>query len=639
MAHESFEDEEIAEVLNTRYVAIKVDREERPDVDAVYMSAVQAMSGRGGWPMTVWLTPSGKPFFAGTYFPARDGDRGTSYGFLTLLKALADRYQSSPMECETAAEHVASVIQEHLLPSSGAMPSEDVIERAMDTYREHYDAQYGGLKPAPKFPTSLPIRLCLRRYATQGDSTALDMATATLMHMAKGGIHDHLAGGFHRYSTDARWLVPHFEKMLYDNALLVLCYLDGYQATHNDLFREVVDDTLAYVTREMTTPEGGFYSATDADSVGPTNEHGEGWYFTWTPQEIAEVLGETDGDIVSRYFGVTPEGNFEGRNVLHVNQSLESFAEALGKPPLQVAQLITLGKQKLQEARSQRPLPALDDKVLLSWNALMIQAFARASRVLDHAPSKYAALSAADFIITKMSRDSRLFRSYSRGETRHPGYLQDYACWIAALLDLFELTGDVAWLNRAMAYDRVLEELFEDKERGGYFLTSHAQERLIAREKPAYDGAEPSGNSTQALNLARLYSLSTDASYLKRLTRTLEAFGPRMEAAPTTLSEMLLALDVYRRGSKEVVIVTPGATQEAGSFMAEWREKFAPGTMLLVLSQSQVPELVSRIPWLAGKHAIHGKPTAYVCANGTCALPTQDAKQFAAQLDLRVSQS
>lgn len=632
MAHESFEDKEIAEVLNAHYVAIKVDREERPDVDAIYMSAVQAMSGHGGWPMTVWLTPEGTPFFAGTYFPARDGDRGARYGFLTLLKEIAIRYHENPVQFHNTGQEVARVIQQHMRPLCGAVPDRAVLDEAMAYYKARYDERFGGVKPAPKFPSGLPVRFLLQQHRSLGDTSALDMALHTLRQMAQGGMYDHVAGGFHRYSTDERWLVPHFEKMLYDNALLVLSYLDAFQATGDAGFATVVNETLAYIQREMTAPEGGFYSATDADSLTPDGTHDEGWYFTWTPKELHDVLGHAQGDLVAHYYGVTSDGNFEGRTVLHVTQSMEQLAHALGQSAEQVQNELEDAKALLRQARNQRPTPSLDDKILLAWNGLMIQAFARAARILGDATYQASAIAAAEFVLSHMAQEGRLLRSYCHTQARHSAYLDDYAFLIAGLLELFELTSDPRWLEHAMSLDQVLERHYEDTKDGGFFMTSHDHEVLIAREKPAYDGAEPSGNSMHAMNLLRLHALTLNDRYRKRLFATLQAFGPRLQTAPMAMSEMLLVLDAYQRGSKEVVIVTSRTHQEADAFMRVWQRCFAPQTMMLVITESELTKLKDLVPWLEGKQAIEGKPTAYVCTLGACKLPTTDPSLFAAQI-------
>ena len=632
MAHESFDDDEIAEVINANYVAIKVDREERPDIDAIYMHAVQAMSGHGGWPMTVWLTPEGKPFFAGTYIPARDGDRGARFGFLTILKELSARYQQDPDKAGETAEHIAQAIRQALTPTSGSVPDVSVIDRAMDYYRSRYDDRYGGIKPAPKFPSSLPIRLLLRQYHRRGDHHALDMATHTLKQMSQGGIYDHLAGGFHRYSTDERWLVPHFEKMLYDNALLVLSYLEAYRVSRDPAFATAVHETLMYVQREMTTADGAFYSATDADSETPQGEHEEGWFFTWTPRELVEVLGNAVGELAAQYYGVSTQGNFEGRSVLHVDQTLDAFAAQVGKDPVELNATLDAARAELLEARNRRPRPSLDDKVLTAWNGLMIQAFARAARLFGSEGYKASALGAAKFVLDKLRKQGQLYRSYSQGQARHAAYLDDYASLIAGLLDVFELTADPQWLREAQAFDRILEEHYEDKEHGGFFMTSHDHESLIAREKPAYDGAEPSGNSVQALNLSRLHSWTTDDRYRSRRDATFKAFGPRMAAMPMAMSEMLVALDQTWSRPKEVVIVTLTPVDLAAPFVQAWRERFVPDASLLVVDDARLAELSEVVPWLQGKHALEGRTTAYVCQQGTCSLPTTDPAIFAQQL-------
>jgi uncharacterized protein YyaL (SSP411 family) len=627
MEEESFEDEEIARVLNESYVAIKVDREERPDVDAIYMRAVQLLSGRGGWPMTVWLTPDREPFFAGTYFPARDGDRGTSTGFVTLLKRLRELYDEDPGRVKTAARTLTRKVRESLTPQAGGSgpPSAAVLGEAAQHYRERFDAVHGGLSGAPKFPSSLPLRFLLREHRRSGDRQLLDMAALTLEQMAAGGIHDQLGGGFHRYSTDERWLVPHFEKMLYDNALLTLAYLEAWQATGREEFARVVRKTLAYAEREMSAPHGGFYSASDADSIGPEGHREEGYFFTWTPAEVETVLGRERAGTILEYYGVTPGGNFEGRSILHTSGPLEE-----GTLRAEVEQ----AGEQLLAVRAERPAPLRDEKSLAAWNGLMISAFARAAFALNEPAYAIRAAQAADFVLTRMRDGERLLRSYKDGRAHLRGYLEDYAFVIAGLLDLFEATGEPRWLREAVALDGVLERSFEDRENGGYFLVGEGHEPLLAREKPATDGAEPSGNSVQALNLLRLHELTTDDGYRRRAERTLAAFAPTLAGHAAALPEMLLAVDFHRDVAKEIVIVTP-SWAEAEPLLHELRRTFVPNRVLAVVEATDVAERAALVPLVRGKLAQGGVATAYVCETQVCKRPTTDPAVFARQLRAR----
>ncbi len=494
MEEESFEDEEIAQFMNENYIAIKVDREERPDVDGIYMTAVQAMTGRGGWPMSVWLTHERKPFFGGTYFPARDGDRGTRTGFLTLLGRLSETYQTQPDKISGSAGKLANMIQANLSSTNkgGSSVDAEIFHDAISTYKNLFDEKDGGLNRAPKFPSSMPVRLLLRYYRRTGEPEVLNLATVTLDKMAAGGIYDHVGGGFHRYSTDKHWLVPHFEKMLYDNALLVMAYLEAYQVTGNPEYARIVRETLRYIQRDMTSPEGAFYSATDADSPTPGGRREEGYFFTWAPLELENFLGPERMKVFSAYFILKGEGNFEGRNILHTHTTPAKVAQALGMPEEKVRSLLEESKEILYKLRQERPPPLRDEKILTSWNGLMISAHAQAGLILGDSQYIDRAIKAAQFIFNKLYADGRLLRSYKDGQAKFNAYLDDYAFLTAGLLDLYEATSNPEWLKKAIDLDRVLEKYYEDKKNGGFFMTSHDHEELLAREKPDYDGAEPS---------------------------------------------------------------------------------------------------------------------------------------------------
>ena len=515
MEEESFEDEEVARYLNENYVSIKVDREERPDVDGVYMTAVQMMTGSGGWPMSVWLTLDRKPFYGGTYFPARDGDRGASVGFFTIIRRLRDEYATRGDRVASSSSQISDAIEKQLseIPAGASLPGSTELREAVGLYADHFDPTNGGLKGSPKFPSSLSVRLLLRYSRRTGDEQSRRMATLTLEKMAAGGMCDQIGGGFHRYSTDEKWLVPHFEKMLYDNALLAQFYLEGYQATGRKDFARVAKAILRYAERDMSAREGGFYSATDADSPTPTGQSKEGLFYTWTPAEIEAALGKDRARIVIAYFGVTTAGNFEGRNILFDPLPMEETALVLKMPSDKVRSVLDESKEILYRVRARRPPPHRDEKILTAWNGLMISAFARGTLVLGDLTYARRAERAAEFILTRMRENGRLKRSYNAGKARLDAYLDDYAFLTAGLLDLYEATGDSRWLQEAMALDAVLERHYEDTSAGGYFLTSDDHEKLIARERPSYDGAEPSGNSVQALNLLRLGELTTEDRY------------------------------------------------------------------------------------------------------------------------------
>jgi uncharacterized protein YyaL (SSP411 family) len=641
MEEESFEDEEIAAFLNANYIPVKVDREERPDIDSIYMSAVQMLTGRGGWPMTTWLTPEGEPFYGGTYFPARDGDRGTRTGFLTLLQRLKTNYDEHPDSVAERATELSARIHDAMTPAAGtSIPGPEILDAAVAPYKSQFDATHGGLRRAPKFPSSLPLQLLMRRHLATGDAQYLEMVELTLENMARGGIYDQVGGGFHRYSTDVRWLVPHFEKMLYDNALLTLAYLEGYQLTGREEFADVARDVLRYVAREMSAPDGGFYSATDADSLTPEGHREEGWFFTWTPGEIDAVLNEGEAAIVQAYFGVTAQGNFEGRSILNVVDSTEQLAERLELSSTVVAQRLESSRGKLYRARAKRPPPLLDDKILTSWNGLMISAFARGGFVLGDRQLIRRAATAADFVLQHLLVDDRLMRSYREGRARHEAYLDDYAFLIAALLDLYEASSELRWLQRATALQATLDKNYLDRERGGYFMTSDHHEALLAREKPAYDGAEPSGNSIALMNLVRLHALTAADAYRVSADRLLQAFEGVLRRNPRALTEMLLAVEFRTSKPKEVVVVIGENPGQADRFLDHLRNRFLPNKVVAVVGRDTDRESLARqIPPAKGKVARDGKTTAYVCEQGVCLLPTTDPTAFAKQLTATIEPS
>jgi len=460
------------------------------------------------------------------------------------------------------------------------------------------------------------------------------MATRTLEKMAAGGMHDQIGGGFHRYSTDAQWLVPHFEKMLYDNALLAMTYLEAWQVTGNPEFKRVTEDILRYVKRDMTSGGGAFYSATDADSPTPGGHREEGWFFTWTPAEIDQTLDQPEAQLVKAYYQVTEKGNFEGRTILHTPESLTVALKHLNLSEDRARSMLATAREALYQARLQRPAPFRDEKILTAWNGLMISAFAKAGFALGDDDYTQAAKTAANFILEKLYRDGRLYRSYKDGKAHHNAYLDDYAFLTTALLDLYEATFELPWLQRAIVLDRTLERFYEDKQHGGFFMTSNDHETLLAREKPTYDGAEPSGNSVTVLNLLRLHEFTTDDRYRQRAERALQAFSGTLQAQPTALSEMLLALAFHLDMPKEIIIVTPeGERQSAEPLLAQLRPTFLPNRVVSVVSQGdELDRHATIIPLLKHKRALQNRATAYVCEQGFCELPTHDPAVFARQI-------
>ncbi|MCA1582642.1 MAG: thioredoxin domain-containing protein [Acidobacteria bacterium] len=626
MEEESFENEEIARYLNENYVAIKVDREERPDVDAVYMSAVQMLTGGGGWPMTVAATPDRKPFFGGTYFPPAK--------FKSLLAQLRKAYDSEPDRVAQAAEEITLRIQQNMSQVAPmGIPDASALSQAADYYRSRFDSGWGGMRGGMKFPSSLPVRFLLRLYRRTRQEDLLRMATLTLDRMAAGGMHDQVGGGFHRYSTDQQWLVPHFEKMLYDNALLAMAYLEAYQVTGEKRYAEISREILQYAERDMTSPEGAFYSATDADSPAPSGKREEGWFFTWTPDEVEYALGPERARIVGAWFDVTPSGNFEGRNILHTGKPLGEVARALGLPPEKLRATIEESREILYEARSRRPPPLRDEKILTAWNGLMISAHARAALVLGDPRYAQKAERAAEFLLQKLRKGERLYRSFKDGRAQHDAYLDDYAFLAAGLLDLFEATGNLRWLREAISLDRVVERHYEDRSNGGFFLTADDHERLLARERPSYDGAEPAGSSVEILNLLRLSELTTNEAYRKRAEHAFIPLGGVLRNSPAALSEALLALDFLLDSAKEIVIVTNHSRAEAEPLLAQLRTTYVPNRVLLVAAEGPALKELARLsPLVESKAAGKNQPMAYVCKRGVCDLPTTDPAVFEKQI-------
>jgi len=635
MEEESFEDIEIATFINENYIAIKVDREERPDIDAIYMAALHAMGESGGWPMNVWLTPDRKPFYGGTYFPARDGERGASIGFLSLLKKLKLIYEIQPTEITSATESLIAAIKKDLLPTAGTnLPKQKVMDIAARYYKENFDSFYGGVGNAPKFPNTTPFQFLLRYYKRSGDAEVLNIINLTLNKMAAGGIYDHIGGGFHRYAIDNEWLVPHFEKMLYDNALLSIDYLEAYQLTKNTFFKHINLNILEYIKREMTSPAGGFYSATDAVSLTPTGKTEEGYYFTWDEDELINVLNEKNYAIFKTYYAVSKQGNFEGRNILNTPASIKDLAKKLKLNENQIKKSIKQSKDKLYQHRQNRAPPIRDEKIITAWNALMISAYAKSGLAFNNDTFKKQAVKSAQFIIDNLYKNGTLYRIYKDGHVKYKSYLSDYAFLIAALLDVYEISFDIKWLNQAIELDEILKTQFEDKKDGGYFMTSLHHEQLISREKPSFDSAEPTGNSVQALNLLRLAAFTSNAHYLKRAENTLISFSNILNTTPMALSKMLVALDFYYGEAKEIIIITPdNKKSQSQVFLNALQKHYSPNRVISVMSEGRDLQQQTNIITIAeGKIAINDKTTVYVCKQGSCELPTNNVDIFIQQI-------
>ncbi len=637
MEEESFEDLEIAEYINKHFIAIKVDREERPDIDGIYMDALHAMGKSGGWPMNMWLTPDKHPFFGGTYFPARDGDRGAGYGLLSILKHVHNTYQTQTEQVMEVGKSYSDSLNDALsAPSDNNIVSDNIMLLAAQYYKENADTFYGGIGNAPKFPSSTPFQFLLRYYKNTADEAILNIVKTTLNNMAAGGIYDQIGGGFHRYSIDTEWLVPHFEKMLYDNALLSIDYLEAYQLTGNEQYKNIATQILQYIKRDMSSPEGGFYSATDADSLTPEGEREEGYYFTWKPEEVEQAIGKEKSQIINAYYDISEDGNFKGRNIANTPESIAEFSSAKKIKQPDLIKLIKQSKESLYKYRNQhRPLPLRDEKIITAWNGLMISAYAKAGFILNNSSYTDQAIKSANFIFNKLFINGRLLRSYKDNTARHNAYLSDYAFLIAGLLDLYQVTFDIQWLNKAIKLDGILHRHYERKSSGGYYMTSDDHEKLLSRKIPNYDSAEPSGNSIQLMNLFRLAQITGKANYTNRAEKTLKYFSPQLEQSPMSLSKMLLAVDFYYSFAKEIIIVTPeNNKQDSERFLNIIRHRYNPNNVTAVLSEGNNMKLQTKTITIAeGKKTIKGKTTAYVCKQGACLLPTSDLAIFKKQIE------
>jgi uncharacterized protein len=613
MERESFENSETAEALNRDFVAIKVDREERPDVDRIYMSYVQAATGSGGWPMSVWLTPGLQPFIGGTYYPPEN--KYGRAGFPLMLERIAKAWREERDRIVESSASVVEQLRDQADAGAAGQPEREALERGFAYFRRSFDSRLGGFGGAPKFPRPVVLNFLLRYYAHTKNEEALDMVLETLRAMAKGGMHDQLGGGFHRYSVDEYWFVPHFEKMLYDQAQLVTSYLEAYQITHDEWFADVARRTLDYVLRDMTNAEGGFYSAEDADSViDPAHPHekGEGAFYVWPLEEIERVAGQPAARYFAYRYGVEAHGNvrndphaeFTQKNILfeaHTVEETEHHFEA------DVRGVIAEASAKLLGERGKRVRPGLDDKILTTWNGLMISAFSKAGAVLGDSRYSEAARRAKDFIVRNMYREGTLLRRYHSGAAAIPGFLDDYAFFIQALIDM----GDTALATELTEKQRTL---FEDPERGGFFSTALGDETLILRMKDDYDGAEPSGNSVAALNLMRLARMTGREDFERAGVCTLEAFAARINQAPYAAPQLLVAYEFSESAPKQVVL----AGDEVTAMERAFYRKFLPDYVLIKGKEGMPP--------------IDGEATAYVCENFTCQLPVTDVEQFSALL-------
>jgi hypothetical protein len=649
MESESFEDPGIARLLNARFVPIKVDREERPDVDRVYMLFVQATTGSGGWPMSVWLTPDLRPFYGGTYFPP-DGRYGRP-GFASVLDTISRAWQ----EDRERVVHSAATLTDRLRgfaagspPPAGPVPGPGVLAEAVRDFETAFDRRRGGFGSAPKFPRPAELCFLLREARRTGDAGALDMVRRTLRAMADGGMRDHVGGGFHRYSVDADWRVPHFEKMLYDQAQLALAYLEAYQATGDPDLAGVADDTLRYVARDMTDPRGGFYSAEDADSLPPEAaatpgaKKSEGAFYLWPAAEVESLLG-AEAELARSRFGIEPGGNapfdphgeFTGKNLLYLAASIDEIASARGLERPVVERRLAAARRIMYEARDRRPRPLRDDKILTSWNGLMIAAFARAFRVLRDPAHLESARRAATFLnATVWQAGTRtLFRRYRGGDVAIEAYAEDYACLVWGLLELFQADGDPAWLEWALELQQRQDELFWDDGAGGWYATTGADPSVIVRMKDDYDGSEPSATSVAVSNLLVLAHLTGDAVWRARVERTFEGAGARIRSAGRSVPMMLAGLSAWHAGVQQVAIVgeAGGADREALERVVAAR--YLPFAVIVPIAPGERQRRIAAVaPLVGAMPCVGGRATAYVCRDFACQAPVTDPGALAAQL-------
>lgn len=626
MEHESFENEAIAKLMNDNFINIKIDREERPDLDTIYMNAVQMMGQRGGWPLTVFLTPDCVPFYGGTYFPPVD--RHGMPGFPRLLLAIADAFQNRREEIEQSASGLLSELQRiNEVTWADSTLTSVLLDQAAQQILRAFDPVEGGFGRAPKFPPSMTLSFLLRQSQRTQAPALLAAVELTLDKMARGGMYDQLGGGFHRYSVDEKWLVPHFEKMLYDNALLARIYLDAYLVTGSEFYRQVATETLDYVRREMTDVSGGFYSSQDADSEGE-----EGKFFVWTPQEVEALLGAEDAALFNRYFDVSEAGNFESHNILHVDESVETIAKLLKVTPEQLQAVLARGKQILFEARERRIKPGRDEKMLTAWNGLMLRSFAEAAQVLSRADYLETAVRNAEFVLATLKRAGRLLRSHKDEISKLNAYQEDYAYLIDGLLALYEASFDTRWFVEARALADTMIEQFWDAENGGFFFTSADHETLISRTKDFYDNATPAGNSVAAHVLLRLALFTGEARYRELAEQILQLTVHDVQRMPNGFGHMLCALDLYLSEPREIALVGSWTDTGTAALIATVFQRYLPNKVVALATPGDVAA-GQTISLLAQRGVIEGKAAAYVCRNFICAAPVTTAADLEALLE------
>jgi uncharacterized protein YyaL (SSP411 family) len=628
MEKESFEDEEAAGYLNDTFICIKVDREERPDIDAVYMAACQMLTGRGGWPLSIFMTPEKKPFFAATYLPKNSHSGRT--GLIDICRQVKKQWVDDKKKIETSAGSIAASLHKAFTFTAADQPDVTLLETAFNQIKPGFDPQFGGFEPAPKFPTPHRLLYLLRCYHRNGDTRALDMVEKTLTAMRRGGIWDHVGFGFHRYSTDSRWLLPHFEKMLYDQALIATAYLEAFQITKNPLFAETAADIFTYVLRDMTSPEGAFYSAEDADSEGE-----EGKFYVWTTEEFKHVLKDVDSQRWETILRVSPEGNFTdeatrkktGANIIHLTAPLEKWAQKNGVSEAQLEAEWTRIRNQLYQAREQRVHPLKDDKILTDWNGLMIAALALGARILNKPEYESAARRAADFVLQKMKDEKgRLYHRFRDGELAVEAHAGDYAFLIQGLLSLYQTTYDLRFAEQAQELQKEMTANFWDEENGGFFSTPGGSVELPVRPKELYDGAIPSANSVALFNLLILSRLTGDPQFEDRAQAQIRAFAGTVKSQPSAFTYFLCALDFALRPGEEIVITGEPQATDTRELLAALNLNFTPNKVAIVKTEQNAEQLNKFAGYTDGLEVTKGKATAHICRNGSCTGSTTDTQ-------------
>jgi uncharacterized protein YyaL (SSP411 family) len=612
MSRECFDNEELARQMNERFINIKVDREERPEIDAIYMNALIAMNGQGGWPLNLFLTPEQEPYLGGTYFPPVPGNHQPSFG--EVLRQAQDQYRNQKEQVQSRSGDILRKINATQVPVAAQENSaQTLITAAVQLLTEKFDESYGGFGAGMKFPEPMLYSLLLRHWVHSESNDVLMMVDKSLTHMAEGGMYDQLGGGFHRYSTDREWRVPHFEKMLCDNALMARLYLDAFQATQQEIYQVVAEDIFAYVDREMISSEGAFFTSQDADTEGR-----EGVYFTWELKEVLDLLGPRHAQVFAKMYGITPAGQFERRNVLRVMLDMEKTAEEEGVPIFEVGHIIKNGRKALLDARGKRPQPHRDEKILAGWNGLMISALAKGFIVFRKESYLQRATTCADFIWSTLWKDGSLLRVYKDGQARFNGCLEDYAYLLEGLVTLYEASLESRWLEKAQALAEAMIEKFWDKADGGFFMTASDHEPLVARLKTPMDDAMPSANAIAALALLRLGRLTGNKLFEEKGRQTVQAFRGEMEQRPAAFTALLSAMDYMETSPVEIVLSGPKDDKEYQSMLETLYRDYRPNQTVVVF---QGEETVEWIPWAEGRGPVSNQPTAYVCKEGTCHPP------------------